>query len=209
VNAETDRGSVDPVLLLRPWAESDATALREAIDEDVDHLKPWLSWTLEEPATLERTRARLRSYIEQFAKGSALRFAIVPTEDPVRILGGAGLATRFGPDAHDLGYWVRRAATGRGIARSAIAALGIHAFAARHVTRLMIQCDVANERSVTFARSLGFRSIGRAVTEYPNGTPRPVLRFEMSRADFDNGNASAFRELARKVAIVTRSSGEA
>jgi hypothetical protein len=26
-------------LLLRPWAESDAAGLREAIDEDVGHLK--------------------------------------------------------------------------------------------------------------------------------------------------------------------------
>lgn len=58
----------DPDLLLRPWAESDAPALREAIDEDVGHLKPWLSWTLEEPATLERTRARLVEWVDQFRR---------------------------------------------------------------------------------------------------------------------------------------------
>lgn len=209
MNDRADGDGVGRAILLRPWSESDAVALREAIDEDVDHLRPWLSWTLDEPATLDRTRARLRSYIEQFESGSALRFAIVSVDEPARVLGGAGLATRFGPDAHDVGYWVRRSATRSGIARAAIAALCIHAFDVRQVSRVIIQCDVANERSARLARSLRFRSAGDAVTEYPNGAPRPVLRFEMSRGDFALEHADVFRRLARAVRIVTRWAGEA
>jgi RimJ/RimL family protein N-acetyltransferase len=198
---ESSRQLSGPSILLRPWSETDTVALREAIDEDPGHLKPWLSWTLEEPTTVARTRERLRSWVEEYSNGTALRYAIVPAGNPLRILGGGGLNTRFGPGTHDIGYWLRRSATGQGIASAAISALVVHAFAVRGVERLILQCDVNNHRSASLARSLGFRFIGPAAAEYPDGTPRPVLRFEMSRGAFDGEHGAAFGRRARQVRI--------
>jgi RimJ/RimL family protein N-acetyltransferase len=190
-----------PSILLRPWSETDAVALREAIDEDPGHLKPWLSWTLDEPTPVDRTRERLRSWVEQYGNGTALRFAIVPAVNPLHILGGGGLATRFGPGTLDIGYWLRRSATRQGIASAAISALVVRAFAVRGVERLILQCDDGNHRSAALARSLGFRLIGPATTEYPDGTPRPVLRFEMLRCAFDGEHGAEFGRRARQVRI--------
>jgi RimJ/RimL family protein N-acetyltransferase len=108
--------------------KSDALALREAIDEDLPHLKPWLGWTLEEPATLEETRVRLRRWAAQHRLGEGFRWGVVRPERPDVVLGGANLNRRVGPDAHDIGYWVRRSATRRGIASAAAARLVVHAF---------------------------------------------------------------------------------
>ena len=189
-------------LLLRPWAESDAAGMREAIDEDVGHLKPWLSWSLAEPVSLERTRNRLREYVDQFQQGLAWRYAITPHDQTSLILGGAGLNVRVGPGAHDVGYWVRRSATRQGIAAAAVSALAVHAFSDRRIDRLVIQCDVANSASASFARAIGFLFRGSASATYPDGRLRPLLQFEMTRDRYRKVFASRIQERARRVRLL-------
>jgi RimJ/RimL family protein N-acetyltransferase len=191
-----------PTLLLRPWTVADAVALREAIDEDLDHLKPWLNWTLSEPATLDQTRVRLQGYVDRFRSGEAFYYAVTPLDRPAVILGGAHLACRVGPAAHDVGYWVRKSAARQGIASAAVAALAVHAFSERLVERLVIQCDVANHASATMARALGFLFVDSATVAYVDGTPRPVHRFEMA-GDAYHLHAPKLRERARRVRLVT------
>jgi RimJ/RimL family protein N-acetyltransferase len=186
-------------LLLRPWVEADASGLREAIDEDVAHLKPWLSWTLEEPATLAQTRTRLAGWIEQFRTGESHRYAITSVDAPRRILGGVGLSTRVGPSAHDIGYWIRKSAARRGIVRAAVSALVVEAFDGRGVSRLVIQCDVANNVSAAFARHLGFDFSGTADRPRCDGSPRPVLEFEMMRETWRERYEAVFHNQARRV----------
>lgn len=190
-------------LLLRPWSDADAPALRDAIDEDVDHLRPWLSWTLEEPATPERTRERLRTWVEEFRTGAGFRWAVTPRDRSSFILGGANLNRRFGAAAHDVGYWVRKSAARQGVAGAAVSRLAIHAFEERDVARLVSQCDVANRASASFARALGFEPLGEATAAYPDGAPRPVLRFEMTRESYERAHAPALRARASRVDLST------
>jgi RimJ/RimL family protein N-acetyltransferase len=190
-------------LLLRPWTESDAPALRAAIDEDVGHLKPWLSWTLEEPATLEHTQERLREYVDQYRSGQASRYAITPEYQPSLILGGAHLNSRVGPAAHDIGYWVRRSAARQGIAAAAVSALVVHCFSHRNVDRLVIQCDVANTASAALARVLGFQFSGTVDTAWPDGSPRPVFQFELAGEDYRLRHEPELRDRARRVRLLT------
>lgn len=193
-----------PDLLLRPWSGADALALRAAIDEDLAHLKPWLGWTLEEPATLERTRQRLLDYADQLRRGAAFRYAIAPAEEPSFVLGGAHLTFRAGPGAHDVGYWVRRSVVRQGIAAAAVSRLAVFAFEEREADGLLIRCDLANERSAAFARALGFQPAGSETVAYPDGTPRPVLRFELSRERYQAECESDLRTRARRVRLVSR-----
>ena len=190
-------------LLLRPWHESDVAGFRAAIDEDVGHVRPWLSWTLEEPAGEERTRERLRAWVEDFEAGRGFRFAITRGGDPRTILGGASLNRRVGPAAHDIGYWVRASATRRGVATAAASRLVVHAFEGRVIERLVSRCDVANERSSAMARALGFRPCGEVMVAYPDGSPRPVLEFELTREEYRRGLQHAFHERARDVGLET------
>lgn len=194
-------GRMDRDLLLRPWVREDAPALRAAIDEDVDHIRPWLTWSLEEPATLERTLERIDGWIEQVRSGKARRYAVAPVAEPATILGGANLYTRAEPSERGVGYWLRRSATGQGIADAAVAALVIAAFREPRVDRIVIECDVANEASARFAERLGFAPAGRAERRYPDGSPRTLRVFGMSR-DVYAEQAAEMAGRARRIGVL-------
>lgn len=190
-------------LILRPWTDSDGPALREAIDEDLGHLRPWLGWTLEEPSSPEETGARIARWVRQFREGRGFRYAIAFEDKPFRILGGTGLNHCIGPGAYTVGYWVRRSVARQGIASAAVSALVVRAFEDLSVDRLVIECDVANGASASFARGLGFEPIGTATTTYPDRTPRPVYRFGLAREGYRRRHATAFRRRARDVHLVS------
>lgn len=197
----TRRNVAAPELILRPWHVGDAPGLRKAIDEDLDHLRPWLTWTLEEPASLEQTRLRLARHAAQFRAGRALRHAITPAADSSTILGGANLYVHEAPGARGVGYWVRRSATRKGIAGAAVSALVLEAFRDATVDRVTLQCDTANAVSATFALRLGFMLVGELLHSYPDGSPRPVLDLAMTRSRFLKGCGPALRVRAQRVRI--------
>ena len=61
---ETDR------LVIRCYQPTDAVLLKQAIDESLDHLRPWMPWAMEEPETVEEKVARLRRVRGQFDLGN-------------------------------------------------------------------------------------------------------------------------------------------
>lgn len=185
-------------LLLRPWTLDDAVGLREAIDEDVDHVKPWLTWTLEEPASLEQTRRRLATYVEQFRTGRAHRYAITPAHRPAVILGGANLYLHGEGPSRGVGYWVRKSAERTGVAGAAVSALLVQVFGGSGVDRVVLHCDIANRASAAFAEHLAFERIGPADRPFTDGSPRPVLEFELTRARFQE-HEGAFQGRAQRV----------
>jgi hypothetical protein len=40
--------------VLRRWRAQDAEALGRAVAQSIEHLRPWMAWIAEEPATLAR-----------------------------------------------------------------------------------------------------------------------------------------------------------
>lgn len=185
-------------LLLRRWTEADAAALREAIDEDVGHLKPWLSWTLEEPVSVEQTRQRLAGYVDQYRVGEAYRYAITSAERPHLILGGANVYPRHGRSAFEIGYWVRKSAARMGVAQAAVAALLVEVFRRPHVERVSIRCDVTNTASAAFAERIGFQFAQRVDGSFADGSPRPLRELAMTAGDYRE-RESELREQARRV----------
>lgn len=171
-----------PPLLLRPWSPDDAPALRAAIDESLDTLRPFITWAVNEPATLEQTRTRLAQYAADFAGASRWRYAVLH-RGTGELLGGASLHPYPGPGALEVGYWVRSSRTRRGIAGAAAAALTRHAFEAHAIERVEIWCDPENSASRHVARSLGFPHVGRHVTHHADGSPRMVEVFRITSCD--------------------------
>lgn len=167
-----------PPLLLRPWRASDAPALRAAIDESLDALRPWMSWAPEEPTPLDVLAARLSGYAREFAEGSRWRYAVLHAESRM-LLGGASLHPYPGPGALEVGYWVRSSCIRRGVASAAATALARHAFDAHAVERVEIWCDTENHASAGVARGLGFTYAGPHLTARADGTPRTVEVFRL------------------------------
>lgn len=101
---------------IRSYEEGDAAALFEAARESIDTVGPWLPWCHPKYA-LEDAQRWVREQLE--APPDRHEFAIVGGD---RFHGGIGLnAIDDERQWANLGYWVRAADRGRGIAPTAIA----------------------------------------------------------------------------------------
>lgn len=69
------------------------------------------------------------------------------------MVGGTGLHTRVGPDAFEIGYWIRTDAAGAGLATEASAALTRTALELCGAERVELRIDPRNEASL-FAEDL-------------------------------------------------------
>ena len=72
---ETDR------LLLRCWSPEDAPALRAALDESDQHLRPWIPFMKDEPRTLSQTVDWLRQHRANFDTDKLYRYGVFSRED--------------------------------------------------------------------------------------------------------------------------------
>jgi RimJ/RimL family protein N-acetyltransferase len=142
-------------LTLRCWEPRDAPLLKDALDTSLDHLRPWMPWAADEPKPLEEKAELLRAFRGRFDLGEDFVYGIFG-HDEREVIGGSGLHTRVGPDALEIGYWIRASQAGRGYAREATAALTNAAFRVCGVERVEIRVDPANEASLRIPRVLGF-----------------------------------------------------
>lgn len=164
VPAPPDTITLPGAVLLRLCA-TDSPALRVAVAESLDHLHPWMAWAApgatDGDAQLEFARAAEASWTAGTEHLYLLRRA---AGGPV--LGSFGLHRRRGPGCLEIGYWLHVAATGRGHARAATAALVEVGLALDGVDRVEVRVDLANVRSSAVARAAGLR-LDRVVEREP------------------------------------------
>ena len=151
-----------PVTLRRYRAE-DADALFQAVTESLDHLRPWLPWAAE--YSRESAEEFLAGSVKDWDEGTAYNYAIVTGD---ALVGSIGLMTRCGPGGLEIGYWVRSAYTGRGLATAATAALVGQAFGLPGVDWVEIVHDELNVASGQIPRKLGFTEAGRRPLDAPS-----------------------------------------
>ena len=146
---ETDR------LVLRCWQPQDAPLMLAAVSANVDHLRPWMPWVQDEPELIEEKITRLRKFRAQFDLDESYTYAIF-NPDETRVLGGTGLHPRSWPGALEIGYWIDKDFTHKGLASEAAAVLTRVAFELHKVHRVEIHCDAHNTLSAAIPRRLGF-----------------------------------------------------
>ncbi|MER5890204.1 GNAT family N-acetyltransferase [Streptomyces sp. NPDC001941] len=169
------RGLIDcGDLVLRRWRpQQDHPAAHALIEESLEHLRPWEAWVAAHSA--EHTRRFLDHAESAWARGSAYNYGIVR--------GGAlvGMCQSYRverPDTTRIGYWLHPAATGRGIATRAAAAVADEMFALPGMEYVEIAHDLANLASAAVPRRLGFSEVGheRATPPLaPSGTGVEVI----------------------------------
>ncbi|WP_153533761.1 GNAT family N-acetyltransferase [Actinomadura macrotermitis] len=142
-------------MLLRRWTPADAPTLHAAVLESFEALHPWMPWAAERPQADEQA-AFVELTIGQWDAGEAFVYGIF---DPggERLLGTAGLHARVGPGALEIGYWLHRDHTGKGLMTRAAGALTDAGFALPGIGRIEIHCDEANTASAAVPRRLGYR----------------------------------------------------
>jgi RimJ/RimL family protein N-acetyltransferase len=142
-------------VLVRPYREDDAEALREAVEESREHIRPWLPWA-ESHQTLEETRDWIIRGMAHWLLREGLPLSIWEIGTG-RYLGGTGLHPRNWEIGYfEIGYWLRQSAEGHGYMQEAVRLLTDYAFEHLGAQRVEIRCDSRNRRSAAVAERLGF-----------------------------------------------------
>ena len=147
------------VFELRIPHPKDVDALLEAISESLPELKRFMLWA-HFPSTLdpEFQQNRIAAAREAYRTGADFVFHLWSGDE---IVGGAGLHPRaLNPRALEVGYWVRSAYSGRGLATAVVKGCAVFNF--EHLKNQRLQCLVneANQASLRVARKCGFRLEG-------------------------------------------------
>jgi ribosomal-protein-serine acetyltransferase len=148
--------------VLRRWVPADAEALARAVTESIDRLRPWMAWIADEPLPIDRRRALIAEWEQDFSRGSGAPMGVFLDG---RIAGGSGLHDRLDPGGLEIGYWIHPAFLRRGLATRAARILTGAAFAVPGISRVEIHHDKANRASAGVPRKLGFRWLGEAPDE--------------------------------------------
>ncbi len=163
MDARPDEVIESGAVTLRRYRADDLDDLLTAVGESFDHLRPWLPWVT--GYSRESEAEFLGAADQAWQDGTAYNYAIIT--DGV-LAGGIGLMARIGPGGLEIGYWVHRAYTRRGLATTAAAALVDQAFRLPGVNRVEIVHDELNVASGGVPRKLGFAEVGRRPLDIPS-----------------------------------------
>ena len=171
-------------VVIRPYRESDAQALMEAVSESREHIRPWLPFA-DAYQTVEETQDWI---IQQQAKFLLREDMTLGFWDKAshKLLGGIGLHIRnWKARSFETGYWLRVSATGHGYVTEAVKLLTEYLFTHLAANRVAIRCDARNTHSAAVAQRLGFVLEGRLRNEGvdPSGGLRDTLVFALIPSD--------------------------
>ena len=169
-----------PSTMIRPYRLEDAEAVVEAVLESLAQLQPWMPWCHPKYSVTD-SRLWLEAQVPAFQAGTAFEFAIV--SDDGKYVGGCGLnqIDKINRRAN-LGYWVRSAATGKGVATAAVGALRDWAFETTDLVRLEIVVAVGNAASHRVAEKAGAAREGTLIRRLVlHGALRDATMFSLTR----------------------------
>jgi RimJ/RimL family protein N-acetyltransferase len=171
-------------VLLRPYRETDAAALHQAVAESREHLRPWLPFA-DEHQTVDESRMFIRRSMARWLLREDMGVGLFDAETG-EYLGGSGLHPRdWMLRFFEIGYWVRKSAEGSGYITETVRLLTDYAFDALRANRVLIRCDARNMRSAAVPQRLGFirEALLRNNALAVDGTIRSTLIFALTPDD--------------------------
>ena len=161
------------------------TSLFEAARESVREVSPWLDWC-HDKYSLAESKAWIEAQPDARRTRTAFEFAIEDAHGAA-FLGGVGVnLLDWSMRSANLGYWVRSAATGRGIATAAARLAARFAFEDLALDELQIVAAADNHGSQRVAQKIGARREGlRPEPLMIHGVPYPAVRFWLRAKDLE------------------------
>ena len=170
--------------VLRAWREDDGPLLKQAIDHNKDHLKPWVPWATCEETPLEAAQARVTTLAGDFAADRNWLYAVM-SPDEQRLIGGVGLHNRIGPGGLEVGYWIDRDHINRGLATEVAGTLVEMALADPDVLLVEVHIDARNAASARVPQRLGFTmvEIREAPGKFAGDPPVSLMVWRLTRGE--------------------------
>ncbi len=178
-------------LVIRCWDPKDAPLLKAAVDESLDHLRPWMPWTINEPEVLQTKIDRLRKFRANFDLGRDYIFGIFDLREG-QVIGSTGLHTVPEGSAREIGFWIHVEHINQGLASEVTAALTKVAFEVENVDRVEIHCGPKNIRSAAIPKKLGYQYEATLKRRYvtADGEPRDTMIWSLFAPDYPDSPAS-------------------
>jgi len=145
---------VDDEIALVLAEERHAQVMTDLIVSNQARLARWEPWA-EHPATLEGTRAYIRSALDDFARGRQIS-TIIALDEGRQFVGRCGMRINPHVGSGDIGYWIDGDYEGRGITSRAARGLISSVFEELGLARVDLRTSVDNTRSRALAERLGF-----------------------------------------------------
>jgi RimJ/RimL family protein N-acetyltransferase len=194
-------------LLIRCWALEDAPAVKDAIEANLEPMRPWMPWLAQYPVPIEAQVADLRGMRRKFDGDEDYCYGVFDRPSG-EVVGGCGLHPRSGPDSRELGYWIRADRWGQGLATELAAALIRVGFEVLGVGRIDLRCEPANRASARVAEKLGFRheaTLRRRLGSASDGPLRDAMIYSLLAEELPGSPAeNRARDLEAFDAIGTR-----
>lgn len=148
-----ERLTLDDGFVIRRYDEDDMPSVVDVVNANLDHLAPWMPWA-QEPMTLD---AQLTFFLETDKQWDAgINFVYGIFDQAGQVVGGTGFHVRNGPGVLEIGYWLAREVTGKGLMTRTADALTKAAATVEGVSRVEIHCDAGNARSAAIPKRLGY-----------------------------------------------------
>ncbi|MBZ0269828.1 GNAT family N-acetyltransferase, partial [bacterium] len=176
-------------LVLRCPEVSDTEAAHEGVLESLDALRPWMPWVEDDPVSLRRRVDEVRRMRAGFDRGEDNTYFVFDAGDG-GFLGGMGLHQRVGPLALELGYWIRTARQGSGLAGEGASALLRAAFDVMRAHHVEIRIEPENAASLRVVEKLGVPLEARLRGRFPRGGAlRDIEVYTVFAGDFEDSPA--------------------
>jgi RimJ/RimL family protein N-acetyltransferase len=179
---------------LRCLEPKHADLVSRAVEQSLDHLRPWMPWAKYEPSSEHHRLERLRTNRGHFDLGSDYTYGLFDKAGQT-LFGIAAL--KLGPviDERELGYWLHVAHTGKGLMHEAALALLRVGFDLESLDAIEVRVDPDNERSARVALRLGFQgpTLDLLSATGPDGDKRDAHVYSLSRVMYASGEARSVK----------------
>ncbi|WP_181776313.1 GNAT family N-acetyltransferase [Amycolatopsis pittospori] len=150
----------DDVVVLRRWKPEQLETLAAVVGDSVAHIGAWMIWAANGYGEQE-AKEFLETTARNWAEGKTYDFAILVEGE---VVGGTGMISH--PDRIEIGYWLGRHHTGRGLVTRAARLLTAEAFRLG-APEVEIRHDEKNVASGAVPARLGFTVVGDEAAEPP------------------------------------------
>lgn len=172
-------------IIVREYGDDDAEDVYAAIQESVEHIRPWLPW-YNGHQSVDDTLAYIRHTQAEYVLRDAFEMGIFSLSG--HYLGGCALRVQdWAIPSFIIGYWIRQSEEGKGYVTEAAALLTDSAFEMLGAERVLIYCDARNLRSARVAERLGYTHEGtaRRARRDTSGQLSDVLNYALLRHEYE------------------------
>lgn len=175
---------ITPRTLIRCYQAGDGALVKQAVDDSLSELLPFMTWAKFEPETIAAKEARILEFREKFLNGEDYTLGVF-SHNETEVIASTGLHARHEGKVLEIGYWVNTKYAGQGLCTEVVNALTKVGFEVEGLDKLVIRCELGNLASQRVAQKCGYRFIELREAQFPNEkAPRIMQVYELTRDEY-------------------------